>query len=418
MLPSGGMLRTYTLKALRGPGLRGAFFEGARDTPERVVAVPLVPGGRVRLRQVLGVPVTLADWVESRRAEIIQRWIDSVRPPLAIESLPRELLVDSLPEFIDEMLAILRGGEARGEGLLLHMGAEHGKQRFALGFDPSEMVREYSLLRGVLYSLFEESGFVPTLAEMRALSHFLDLGVANGVAEFVRVRDLQMDEQASEHLAFLAHELRNPLTSVHLALHSLSRDVPESRRRSVEVMERGLAMATDLIDSQLVELRLRAGSRPSFVEIEAREFLSDAIEGVRPNAESKGQSLALDVQTDIPFAGDLRLLRSVLRNLLGNAVKFSEEGAVITLRAKKVMGRLILEVEDRCGGLPKGMAEKMFNPYVQFGRDRSGHGLGLAIAKQAVDAHTGTIRVHDLPGKGCNFIVDLPLVQPEAVQSP
>lgn len=364
--------------------------------------------------------MTLAELVESKREEIVQRWIDSVRPPLAVESLPRALLVDSLPDVIDGLVQALQAHfpTTFGEGLhsttqdCANVGARHGKQRFILGFNPAELVHEYGLLREVLYSVIEESELEPSIPEMRVVSNYLDLGVANAVGEFVRARDAEWDELAAEHLAFLAHELRNPLTSVHLALQVLARHVPDERKRSVEVMERGLATATELIDSQLVELRLRAGTKPTFEPLEVRSFLQEAIEALQPNAESKGQTLVLEADETIPFEGDKRLLRSVMRNLVGNAIKFSGEGATIVLRGKKLLGRAIFEVEDRCGGLPTGMAEKLFSPYAQFGRDRSGHGLGLAIAKQAAEAHGGMIRVHDFPGKGCNFIVDLPLGQP------
>jgi hypothetical protein len=105
---------------------------------------------------------------------------------------------------------------------------------------------------------------------------------------------------------------------------------------------------------------------------------------------------------------DPRLLRSALSNLIRNAIKFSKPGGTIWLRGKEAQGRVLLEVEDECGGLPKGEVQKLFDPFVQAGQDRSGFGLGLAIAKQAVEAHDGSIRVHDLPGRGCVFVLDLP----------
>jgi signal transduction histidine kinase len=65
-------------------------------------------------------------------------------------------------------------------------------------------------------------------------------------------------------------------------------------------------------------------------------------------------------------------------------------------------------VADACGGLPPGKVEELFAPLVQRGDNRTGFGLGLGIALQAAEAHNGTIKVHDIPGKGCAFILDLP----------
>lgn len=68
----------------------------------------------------------------------------------------------------------------------------------------------------------------------------------------------------------------------------------------------------------------------------------------------------------------------------------------------------MLEVEDRCGGLPEDLPERLFQPFVQAGDDKSGFGLGLMIVKQAAEAHNGSVRVVNTPGVACCFIIDLP----------
>jgi signal transduction histidine kinase len=95
-------------------------------------------------------------------------------------------------------------------------------------------------------------------------------------------------------------------------------------------------------------------------------------------------------------------------NLVRNAIKFSRRGTAVKLEAKRGQGRVTIAVTDGCGGLPAGSVERIFNPFVQAGTDRTGFGLGLAIAKQAADAHGGSIRVHDIPASGCVFVLDLP----------
>src|SRR5581483_10155687 len=104
-----------------------------------------------------------------------------------------------------------------------------------------------------------------------------------------------------------------------------------------------------------------------------------------------------------------RLLRSALSNVVMNAVKFSRPDTEVHVRARSSEGRALIEVADACGGLPPGKAEELFAPMVQRGADRSGFGLGLAIALQATTAHRGTLKVRDVPGHGCVFTADLPL---------
>jgi signal transduction histidine kinase len=78
----------------------------------------------------------------------------------------------------------------------------------------------------------------------------------------------------------------------------------------------------------------------------------------------------------------------------------------------------VIEIEDRCGGLPQGDSQELFKPFVQRGSDRPGFGLGLAIVEQSIKAHGGLVTVRNLPGKGCVFSLELPHSPlPESIQS-
>ncbi len=95
-------------------------------------------------------------------------------------------------------------------------------------------------------------------------------------------------------------------------------------------------------------------------------------------------------------------------NLVRNAVKYTHKKSAVTLRGTVANNRVVIEVEDCCGGLEPGKVEQAFAPFVRLDTAQSGFGLGLAIAKQAVDVYGGTIRVQNLPGKGCVFVLELP----------
>lgn len=107
---------------------------------------------------------------------------------------------------------------------------------------------------------------------------------------------------------------------------------------------------------------------------------------------------------------DTPILYSAVSNLLQNAFKFTHPHSHVWLRAFGTADRVLIEVEDECGGLPEGKAEALFLPFQQYSSDRTGLGLGLSISRRAVEASGGKLSVRDLPGVGCVFTIDLPRV--------
>ena len=114
------------------------------------------------------------------------------------------------------------------------------------------------------------------------------------------------------------------------------------------------------------------------------------------------------VPEDLVIDADARLLHSAVYNLLQNALRFSQPSSTTNVRAKRAEGHVFIEIEDTCGGLPPGRADDVFKTVVQRGQGETTFGLGLPIAQQAARAHNGTLKVRDLPGKGCIFTLDLP----------
>jgi signal transduction histidine kinase len=135
------------------------------------------------------------------------------------------------------------------------------------------------------------------------------------------------------------------------------------------------------------------------------------VQDLGAGARDRTVRLAVDLPHELVIVADPRLLRSAVSNLVTNALKFSPPGSTVTVRASAPEGQLVVEVADQCGGLPPGKAEELFAPLVQRHENRTGFGLGLAIVLQAAQAHGGTARVRDLPGVGCVFTLELPLVR-------
>jgi len=134
-------------------------------------------------------------------------------------------------------------------------------------------------------------------------------------------------------------------------------------------------------------------------------------------AKTRGLQLTVTpVDAESAIDVDRQLIAAALANLLQNAFKFSRPNGHVVLRTDLATapGRVMIDVEDECGGLPQGNAEGLFRPFEQRSKDRTGVGLGLAIARESVETNGGLIRARNLPGKGCVFTIDLPLVSGQA----
>jgi signal transduction histidine kinase len=213
----------------------------------------------------------------------------------------------------------------------------------------------------------------------------------------------------NERLGSFAHELRNLLNSATLALTVIKEGNVGLKGATGAVLDRSLVGLRKLIDLSLSDVRMTAG-----MPLQHRLFsLSDFIAEVKlsPSLEAKVEECVLTVpQVDSRLAieADRDLLFSAVGNLLQNAFKFTRRHSEVTLNAYAVADRILIEVQDHCGGLAAGDAEKMFFPFTQTSENKTGLGLGLSISRRSVEVNGGTLSVRDMPATGCVFTIDLP----------
>jgi signal transduction histidine kinase len=318
-------------------------------------------------------------------------------------------LVDHLPAFLDQVVAALQRRESADDGL--EAAEDHGVHRLALGFSLDQVVREYGAMRTAIFAVAGDAGVEVGTRDYEVIFDCVINGIAGAVSEYSRQRDAEMQRQATEHVAFIAHELRNPLSSATLAVAALQANQKlDPTERAVKILDRGLQLMQDLVDHSLRMARVGSGVDLNAEPIQLRTLLEDTQSAVALNAEVKGILLEISLEGEHEIQVDARLVRSALSNLVRNAIKFTHPCGTVVVRGKVSGGRATIEIEDECGGLPAGDVEKVFSPFVQLGAGgNNGFGLGLAIARQAVDAHGGTLRVQNLPAKGCIFVLDLPV---------
>lgn len=118
------------------------------------------------------------------------------------------------------------------------------------------------------------------------------------------------------------------------------------------------------------------------------------------------------VDRTVTVVGDRQILAAAVSNLLQNAIKFTRKQGKVSLSVHSTADRVLFDIEDECGGLPPGKVEDLFHPFEQRSEDRSGVGLGLTICRRAAESNGGSLRVRDLPGKGCIFTLELARVAP------
>lgn len=369
------------------------------------------------------------EFITGNRTELIDR----CRLKVAQRPGPRESqenLEHGVPLFLDQLIKTLlmeqsadpmrsreiSGPSGGGKPTASEMGesaGQHGREMLQRGFTVDQVVHAYGDACQAITDLAFERNEPIEIDEFRTLNRCLDNAIADAVTEFSYQHDLiAADKQAgvlNERLGFFAHELRNLLNSATLAVTALKEGQVGIGGATGAVLDASLVGLRNLIDRSLTEVRMAAG-----MPVQTRLFsLSQFIDEVRLSAslearvEECGFVVSL-VDPRLAVDGDRDLLFSAVGNLLQNAFKFTHSHSEVTLSAYASADRILIDVEDHCGGLPPGDAEKMFESFEQIGEDRSGLGLGLSIARRSVEANRGILRVRDRPSSGCIFTIDLP----------
>jgi PAS domain S-box-containing protein len=220
-------------------------------------------------------------------------------------------------------------------------------------------------------------------------------------------------------LAVVAHDLRNPLNTVTMAVSLMLETTPPERveeRRQVEIVRRAAdrmnRMIQDLLDVKRMESgRLTTDLRP---ELPAT-IINDTIDMLRPLAAGSTIRLEADIEDNLPHVlADAARVQQVLSNLVGNAVKFTPRSGRITVCAERIDGEVRFGVIDTGPGIPAEQLPHIFGRFWQAKTsDRRGIGLGLAIAKGIVEAHNGRIWVESHVGLGSTFYFTLPAARDE-----
>jgi signal transduction histidine kinase len=230
-------------------------------------------------------------------------------------------------------------------------------------------------------------------------------------------------QHKSQFLANMSHELRTPLNAIlgytELVLDDIYGQVPSKMRGVLDRVQRNGRHLLGLINDVLDLSKIEAGQMTiSVASYSLEDVLQSVLSSVESLATEKQLALKRDIQPHLPVGnGDERRLTQVLLNLVGNAIKFTDQGEVV-VAASEANGSFNIAVTDTGPGIAADEQERIFEEFHQADasttKTKSGTGLGLSIAKRIIEMHGGRIWVESKPGYGSTFRVSFPVnVQPQ-----
>jgi signal transduction histidine kinase len=255
---------------------------------------------------------------------------------------------------------------------------------------------------------------------------YVDISRQKTVEEELR----ELDRLKGEFIATVSHELRTPLTSITgYAEMLLAGDASPDQRRMVQVIDRNSRRLLTLVEDLLTLSRVDSGAASRMDEDVALDELVRAATGVlRPAMESAGIHVQVEVAAGLPLIrGNRSQLERVLLNLLSNAVKFSHADGAVTIRAQAhgvgtTEAGLVLSIADTGMGIPIEEQPQLFTRFFRSEQARrqaiQGTGLGLAVVREIVERHHGTVDVESAVDQGTTFTVSLPAMRQSLDDAP
>jgi signal transduction histidine kinase len=352
----------------------------------------------------------LHEFITANREEIIKR----CRTKVGTRSIPppTEAEIDhGVPVFLDQLRDALRLGAKISSSEIGKSAVKHGHDLLLQGFTVSQVVHDYGDVCQAITELAVEVDAPISTDDFRMLNKCLDDAIAGAVTEYGRGRNqITLDDETargSERLGFLAHELRNLVNTAMVAFEVLKTGNVGVGGSTGAVLQRTLVGIGNLVGRSLGEVRLeREVHNPT--QFLVSRFIDELAAAATLEANVRDITFTvMPVDDGVAIEADRQVLAAVVMNLLQNAFKFTRPRTTVTLRVDASADRVLFEIQDECGGLPRGDVDGLFRPFEQRSTDRTGLGLGLAFCRRGIEASQGRLFARSLPDVGCVFTVDL-----------
>jgi two-component system phosphate regulon sensor histidine kinase PhoR len=359
----------------------------------------------------------LATAIFEERDLVLTQWRERVRALPSAAKLDVPTLNDHIPGWIAELAACLVTASEAPEGETSAVSPlAHGLQRFEDGFDIEEVVAEYNILRDCFRDLGERHGVFLAGEDRRFVDKFFDDAIAAAVKAFAESQAREVQRRRTEYLAFVAHDLRTPLSAITFSAYLLEQRLAGNaldaeNARLLKILGRNTRQLETLVGAVLAEntqMLTELGVKMERRKLDLWPLVETLVQDLQPLAAKAGVKVANQVPDDMEANADANLLRRVLQNLLSNAIAYAPGGEVIVGASDPGGGGpLEIWVKDNGAGIPTDRLGKVFDT-LETDPQGEGLGLGLAIVKTFVEAHDGKVWVESTEGKGASFRFTLP----------
>ncbi|MCA1632755.1 MAG: sensor histidine kinase [Acidobacteria bacterium] len=360
----------------------------------------------------------LAALIRRERDTLLAEWRREVQQLSVAHNLDVPTLNDHIPDLLEELACELElcSDESMIEGLKENP-ITHGLDRLRLGFDVEEVVAEYNALRGVIQDLIERHDLRLRGVVNRTINRVIDVSIGLAVKTYAAQKALEIQQRREEHLTFVAHDLRSPLSAIAMAAKLLEATVPDvvkDERASMllETMHRNVSRLNSLVVKVVREeanLKAQVNEKVERQEVKLRALVEVLVSDLSPLAAASNLCLTNEVPEELTAFADANMLTLIFQNLISNAIDYTPNGEVI-VGAKIIKESAFIEcwVSDNGAGIPADRLEKVFDKLETDPDKKSGMGLGLAIVKQFAEAHGGEVAVESELGQGSTFRFTIP----------
>lgn len=357
----------------------------------------------------------LATVISEKRDELLADWRTEVMLLPGAADLDAPTINDEVPQLLNSLAGELVRHSEEADEVVKTVSAQHGLLRWQAGFDVTEVVAEYNILRCCLQELAERNGLLLSGQAARIVNTIFDEAVGRAIKAFETMMTIELQHRHEEHIAFLLHDVRTPLEALSLATTLIDRSVqPDARNAPLEsaisVLRGNIARLNDHIRNVLQGTKgIGQTFKPQFTRFSLRQKVEQLINDLAPIAELSRTKITNEVPAEVEVYSARRLLEQVIQNLLSNAVKFTPQGTVIVGARTEGDGVVTCWVSDTGSGMAPNVLEKVFDRFETHGSpEQRGIGLGLPIVKEIIELHEGEISVDSELGKGSTFKFKIP----------
>ena len=360
----------------------------------------------------------LAALVKQDSQDLLSKWRKQVRELPCARHLDNPTLNDHIPQVLQELATALESdtGQTIPELLQKESAPAHGLQRVQDGFDIQEVVAEYNILRGCIQDLGDDHGVNLQGRPFHIINRVFDHAIGLALQSYATQRALEVQQRREEYLAFVAHDLRTPLSAISLAARVLEvtipeRDITPAAAQIFNALRRNVVQLEKLVDKVLEEnanLMTDTGLKLEKRDFDLWPLVESLIRDLHPLAVASNTHLINQVPDDLIAFADASVLRRVFQNLIANAIKYTPEGEVIVGAKQSSEEGIECWVTDNGKGIPKEFLDRVFDKGETDPNSEGGLGLGLAIVKGLTEASGGKVTVESQEGIGSIFRFSLP----------